>query len=85
MHYDFIKNKLICTDSEMLSFLNETYREKRYLIKISDKILSERLERLIINLIELDFYGGKRLIIKKGEIASALIEVLEEFNLRNIN
>jgi len=85
LHYDFIKKKLIFTDSKMLSFLHEIYREQRYLMNISDEMLSERLEHLIINLIELDFYGGKSLIIKQGKMASALIDVFEEFNLRNID
>ncbi len=69
----------------MLSFLYEIYREQRYLKKISDEKLSKRLEHLIINLIKLDFYGGKKLNIKQGKISSALIDVFEEFNLRKVD
>lgn len=85
LHYDFQQNKLICTDTEMLSFLYKIYREQRYLAKTSDEKLSERLEHLLINLIELDFNGGKRLNINNGKLASALIDVLEEFNIRDIS
>jgi hypothetical protein len=85
LHYDFHQNKLVCNDTEMLSFLYEIYREQRYLTKISNEKLSKRLEHLIINLIELDFYGGKRLDIKQGKLASALIDVFEEFNLRKVD
>jgi hypothetical protein len=84
MHYDFYQKRLICTDTEMMSFLNETYRDQRYLEKLSNEIFSKRLEHLLINLIELDFNGRKWLIIKNGKFSSALIEVFEEFNLRNI-
>jgi len=85
LHYDFIKKKIICTDTKMLGFLNEIYREHPYLTKTSNGTLSKRLEHLIINLIKLDFYGGKSLILNQGETAIAFIDVLEEFNLRNID
>lgn len=85
LHYDFHQKKLICTDTELLSFANEIYREQRYLAKVSNEKLSERLDHLLINLIELDFDGGKRLKIKNGKLSSAIIDVFEEFNIRQID
>jgi hypothetical protein len=82
---DFKDNKLICTDSEMLSFLHEVYNGQRYLIKISNDSLLKRLKHLIINLVELDFYGDKSFIINQGETAIALIDVFGEFNLRKVD
>jgi len=85
LHYDFQEKKLICTDTELLSFAYEVYRGQRYLIKVSNEKLFERLEHLLINLIELDFNGGKKLNIKNGKLSSAIIDVFEEFNLRQID
>jgi hypothetical protein len=85
LHYDFQREGLVCTDAEMLSFLNDVYREQRYLGRVSNRSLFARLKGMVINLTELHFNGEKRLNVKNGPLAFALIDVFEELDLRGIN
>ncbi|MEO7860565.1 MAG: hypothetical protein ABIU05_08990 [Nitrospirales bacterium] len=85
LHYDFQREELVCTDTEMLSFRNDIYRKQRYLGRVSNESLSARLEEMTINLTELHFNGEKRLNVRNGPLAFALIDVFEELSLRGID
>lgn len=85
LHYSFGQKKLICTDPEKLAFLKGGYRKRRYMDKASDTALISRLEGLVITLAYMSFRGDISLKIESGKEALALVDLLEELEIRRID
>jgi hypothetical protein len=82
---DFAIPCLDVTDPEMVSFFGELYRGFRYLKDASDQSLRSRLEGLLASNCTLDFDGNANFKATNGKDTIGLVELLEEFKLRNLD
>jgi len=81
--YDWNTASLKIDDLEMVSFLEDQYRENRYLASVPDNKLYDRLHGLAADCIVIDSLGFPRFQARKGEKAILVIELMEEFRIRN--
>lgn len=82
LRYDGDKHSFETDDEGMRSFIAEIYRSQRYLQTASDTALLSRLDSLIANIATLDFHGVPNLILDNRKDTINLVELLEEFRLR---
>lgn len=72
-------------DQEMFSFLTDLYRETNRLSGLPDEKLDERLNGILGELIKINSYGKPYLNVKNKQNSYDLVEVIAEYNDRNID
>ena len=82
LSFDWERAAIISHDPEMVSFLSDIYREKRYLETIPNVDLEARLHSLTANIVIIDNLGIPSLHISNGEEGIAFIDLLEELKIR---